>query len=100
MAYSKILKIDNETLTKLSFIVYPTVISGSTTLSISSEESFKGNLQIVDMNGHTLSQHAVTVQQGTTITDLQGANDLTPGTYMVVLYSDRERLVQRIVVSK
>lgn len=97
-AYSKTLKFDNKGTISLTLQVYPTVISGSATLSISSAKHGKGTLQIMDMNGQSLSSRSLNIRQGTTVTDLDNVNTLAPGNYMVVLQSDAERQVQRIIV--
>lgn len=99
-AYSKTLKFDNKKSLTLALQVYPTVITGSATLSVSSFKQTKATLQITDMNGQTVSSQALTLQQGTTVSDLDNVNTLAPGHYMVVLNSETERITQRIIVSK
>jgi hypothetical protein len=97
-AYSKIIKLDNENISKPSLQVYPTIVTGSATLSISSDHSYRGILQIADMNGRTVHQHTLSVQQGVMVTELQEAAGLKPGSYFVVLSSETQKLVQRIIV--
>jgi hypothetical protein len=97
-AFSKTLRFDNRAESTLSLQVYPTVISGSAMISVSSGKAVQGTLQITDMNGHVLSQRAVSIQQGTTATDLDAVNTLTRGNYIVVLQTGSERSVQRIIV--
>lgn len=97
-AYSKTLTIDNEAIHKSSLQVYPTLVKGSATLSVSSDQSYKGTIQIMDLAGRILSQRAISVLQGTMVMDLQEATRLKAGTYMVILHSETERLMQRIIV--
>jgi hypothetical protein len=97
-AYSKILKIDNEPMQSSSLQVYPTLVSGSATLSVSSDRSYKGTIQIADMSGRILRQRPITVQQGTMVTELQDVAELNRGSYIVILNSETERKTQRIVV--
>jgi hypothetical protein len=97
-AYSKILTIDNEIIHKSSLQVYPTLVKGSATLAVSSDQSYKGTIQIADLAGRILSQRAIAVPQGTMVVDLQEAASLKTGTYVVILNSETERLVQRIIV--
>lgn len=97
-AYSKTLRFDNKAESTLSLQVYPTVISGSATISVSAGKATQGTLQIADMNGRVLSQRTLSIQQGTVATDLDGVNTLTRGNYMVILQSGTERSIQRIIV--
>lgn len=97
-AYSKTLRFDNKAEATLSLQVYPTVITGSATIAVSSPVAGKGTVQIADMNGRILSQRSLSLQQGTTATDLDAVNSLTHGNYMVILQSGSERSVQRIIV--
>jgi hypothetical protein len=97
-AYSKVLKIDNEALHKSSLQVYPTIVSGSATLVVSSDQPYKGTIQIADLSGRILNQRRISVPQGTMVMDLEEAANLKPGTYMVILDSGTQRLTQRIIV--
>ncbi|WP_165366104.1 T9SS type A sorting domain-containing protein [Brumimicrobium glaciale] len=80
------------------FSIFPNPTSGSSTVSITLNESAKGDLFITDMNGRTLGTafKGQTLRGGQTEHQLPTAS-LASGIYLVHLFVDGERHVKRLV---
>jgi hypothetical protein len=81
-----------------AFNIFPNPTSGSSAVSITLNESAKGELFITDMNGRTLATafSAQTLRAGQTEHQLPTAS-LASGIYLVHLFVDGERHVKRLV---
>jgi hypothetical protein len=81
-----------------AFNIFPNPTSGSSTVSITLNESAKGELFITDMNGRTLATgfSDQTLRAGQTEHQLPTAS-LASGIYLVHLFVDGERHVKRLV---
>jgi hypothetical protein len=81
-----------------AFNIFPNPTSGSSTVSITLNESAKGDLFITDMNGRTLGTafRGQTLRGGKTEHQLPTAS-LASGIYLVHLFVDGERHVKRLV---
>jgi hypothetical protein len=81
-----------------AFNIFPNPTSGSSTVSITLNESAKGDLFITDMNGRTLGTafRGQTLRGGKTEHQLPTAS-LARGIYLVHLFVDGERHVKRLV---
>jgi hypothetical protein len=81
-----------------AFNIFPNPTSGSSTVSITLNESAKGELFITDMNGRTLATafSNQTLRVGQTERQLPTAS-LASGIYLVHLFVDGERHVKRLV---
>jgi hypothetical protein len=97
--YSKVLRIATGLSDRSKLMVYPTIVSGPATLSVTAVRAYKGTIGITDMTGRILSNRDILVQKGTMVTALDQVSGLRPGNYIVVLNSDIERVTQRIIVS-
>jgi hypothetical protein len=96
--YSKILRIVTNRYDQSSFAVYPAVVSGQASLSVTSEHPYKGSLTIADAGGRVLLSKSISIQEGTTITELPEVSGLRTGNYIVVLNSGTKKMTQQIIV--
>jgi hypothetical protein len=98
--YSKILRIVTDRFNQPSFKIYPSVITGPATLSVTSAHSYKGLFSIVDARGSVLLNKPMNVQEGVTITDLPEVSGFKPGNYIVVLNDGAKKMTQQIIVAR
>jgi len=81
-----------------SFKVYPSVISSTATVSVNAVRGQQATLQLVDLNGRTISQQNLNLQQGSNNLSITKPNNITSGTYLAVIKMDDGIQSQKIMI--
>ncbi len=97
--YSNVIVIRGGTAaTDNSFKVYPSVISSTATVSVNAVRGQQATLQLVDLNGRTISQQNLNLQQGSNNLSITKPNNITSGTYLAVIKVDDSIQSQKIMI--
>lgn len=81
-----------------SFKVYPSVISSTATVSVNAVKGQQATLQLVDLNGRTISQQNLNLQQGSNNLSINKPSNITSGTYLAVIKVDETIQSQKIMI--
>ncbi len=68
-----------------SFKVYPSVINSTATVSVNAVKGQQATLQLVDLNGRTISQQNLNLQQGSNNLSINKPANVTSDTYVAVI---------------
>ncbi len=97
--YSNIIVIRGGTAaTDNSFKVYPSVMSSTATVSVNAVKGQQATLQLVDLNGRTISQQNLNLQQGSNNLSINKPANITSGTYLAVIKVDDTIQSQKIMI--
>jgi len=96
--YSSIVVIRGGTASDNSFKVYPSVINSTATVSVNAVRGQQATLQLVDLNGRTISQQNLNLQQGSNNLSISKPANITSGTYLAVIKVDDSIQSQKIMI--
>jgi len=82
-----------------SFKVYPSVINSTATVSVNAVKGQQATLQLVDLNGRTISQQNLNLQQGSNNLSINKPANVTSGTYVAVIKVDDTIQSQKIMIN-
>jgi Secretion system C-terminal sorting domain len=96
--YSNVLVFHTDGNTKQAFKMYPSVIADNATVNISTSKNEQASLQVVDLNGRSVYQKNISLQEGNNNIAVSGFSRLPQGTYVAVVNSNGELHAQKIMI--
>jgi len=75
------------------------VINSTATVSVNAVKGQQATLQLVDLNGRTISQQNLNLQQGSNNLSINKPANVTSGTYVAVIKVDDTIQSQKIMIN-
>ncbi len=97
ITYSAVLVFRGKHQGSSSFKIFPSVIQGNATISVTAASSGTATLDIVDYSGRLINRRQLQVLEGTNNIVLNNTNSILSGNYFAVLKIDKTTYSQKII---